>query len=309
VDRLTSLTVFGRVVESGGFSAAARRLNMSVTMVSNHIQSLEERLGVRLLNRTTRKVSLTDIGRAYYERSSQILAELEEADRIAGALQATPRGTLKLYTTPTLVRFLSPVLVEYLELHPAVSVELTTGDRMIDLVEEGIDLAIRTLAPTDSSLVVRRLTPWRHVLCCAPSYLKRHPEPAALSDLAQHDCLRYPFYPYGDEWRFEGPANEPLSVRVNGKVLTNSGELLRFLVLAGRGIFLAPSFLIADDLEAGKLVRLLPAYRPVEFTISALYPHRHYLSTKVRSFIDLLAERFAAHRHWMSGGPDEPPAA
>lgn len=303
MDRLTSLTVFGRVVESGGFSAAARRLNMSVTMVSNHVQSLEDRLGVRLLNRTTRKVSLTDIGRAYYERSTQILAELEEADRIASALHATPRGTLKLYTNTTLVRFLTPIAAEYLDLYPAVSIELTSGERMVDLVEEGLDLAIRTLAPPDSSLVVRSLTPWRHILCCAPSYLDTHPRPTHPSDLAHHNCLRYAFFPFGDEWRFEGPANELVSVRVSGNVLTNNGEMLRLLALAGRGMFLAPSFLVADDLKDGRLVPLIADHRPVEFVISALYPHRHHLSTKVRSFIDLLAERFAEHRKWMSEGP------
>jgi len=143
MDRLTSLTVFVRVVDSGGFAAAARRLNMSTTMVSNHVQSLEGRLGVRLLNRTTRKVSLTEVGRDYYERCAPILAELEEADRAAGALQATPRGTLRLYTGTHIVRFIAPVVAEFLALYPEMSVDLTIGERMVDLVEEGFDLAIR----------------------------------------------------------------------------------------------------------------------------------------------------------------------
>src|SRR4051794_37538749 len=147
MDRLTSLTVFVRVVDCSGFSAAARRLNMSTTMVSSHVQSLEDRLGARLLNRTTRKVSLTEVGKVYYERCTQILAELEEADRIAGALQSRPRGTLRLYTGNALVRFVAPVVNEYLALYPEVAVELTTGERMIDLVEEGIDLAIRPTPP------------------------------------------------------------------------------------------------------------------------------------------------------------------
>jgi DNA-binding transcriptional LysR family regulator len=159
MDRLTSLTVFARVVDSGGFSAAARRLNMSTTMVSNHVQSLEDRLGARLLNRTTRKVSLTEVGKAYYERCTQILAELEEADRAASAQQSTPRGTLCLYTGASLARFLAPVIGEFLPLYPEVSVELTIGERMVDLVDEGFDLAIRPVLPPDSSLIVRRLTP------------------------------------------------------------------------------------------------------------------------------------------------------
>jgi DNA-binding transcriptional LysR family regulator len=299
MDRLTSLTVFGQVVECGGFSAAGRRLNMSVTMVSNHIQSLEGRLGARLLNRTTRKVSLTETGKAYYERSRQILLDLEEADRIADVLQSTPRGTLRVHANTQLVRFLSPVIDEFLALYPGVSLELTTGERMVDLIEEGFDLAVRAVPPPDSSLIVRRLTPWRHILCCAPPYTDAHPQIEHPSDLAQHNCLRYPFYPYGDEWRFEGPGGEVVSVGVSGNVVSNAGELLRYLVLQGRGVLLAPSFLVVDEMAAGRLVRLIPDYRPVEFAINAIYPHRHHLSSKVRLFIDLLAERFADHRKWM----------
>jgi DNA-binding transcriptional LysR family regulator len=301
MDRLTSLTVFGRVVECGGFSAAARKLNMSATMVSSHVQSLEDRLGVRLLNRTTRKINLTDIGKAYYERSRQILADLEEADRSAGALNATPSGTLRVYTSTHIVRFLSPVVGEFLDLYPSVKIEVTIGERMIDLIEEGFDLAIRVVPPPDSSLIVRRLTPWRHILCCAPSYLESHPAPTRPADLINHNCLRFAFYPFGDEWRFDGPANRPVAVRVAGDIITNSGEMLRALALSGRGVFLAASFLVADDIAAGTLVRLMPDHLPVEFAINAIYPHRHHLSAKVRSFIDLLSERFAEHRRWMTG--------
>ena len=298
MDRLTSLTVFGRVVEDGGFSAAARRLNMSVTMVSNHILALEERLGVRLLNRTTRKVSLTEVGKAYYERSTQILAELDEADRIAGALQATPTGFLHLHTNSSMVSFLAPVVSEYMTLYPGVSIEVSVAERLPDLIEEGIDLALRTLPPPDSSLIVRRLTPWRPILCCAPSYLREHEEPQHVEDLKQHNCLHYEFYPYGREWRFIGPNGEPVAITVHGNLVTNSGDMMRRLAISGQGLFMAPSFMVADDLRAGRLVRTLTDYVPTEFVISAIYPHRHHLSTKVRSFIDLLAKRFAEHRRW-----------
>src|SRR5271154_3693907 len=155
MDRLTSLTSFVRVVDCGGFSAAARRVNMSVTMVSNHVQSLEDKLGARLLNRTTRKVGLTEIGTAYYERCVQILAEIEEADRMASALQTTPRGTLRIYTGAAVVRFIAPVIAEYLSLYPEVSIDLAVGERMVDLVDEGFDLAIRPTSPPDSSLITR----------------------------------------------------------------------------------------------------------------------------------------------------------
>jgi DNA-binding transcriptional LysR family regulator len=300
MDRLTSLAVFGRVVELGGFSAAARRLNMSVTMVSNHVQALEDRLGARLLNRTTRKVNLTEIGHAYHERVTRILAELEEADRVAGALHATPRGTLRVQTNASLARFLTPVVAEYLSLYPAVSAELIVGERMVDLVEEGFDLAVRSIALPDSGLIARRLTPWRHFLCCAPSYLAAYPAPRELTDLAHHNCLRFAFYPFGDDWRFEGPDGKPETVRVHGNFLTSSPEGLMMMALEGRGLFLAPSFMVADELASGALVRVLPERRHVESAISAIYPHRHNLSTKVRSFVDLLAERFAAHRKWMN---------
>jgi DNA-binding transcriptional LysR family regulator len=295
MDRLTSLTVFGQVVECGGFSAAARRLNMSVTMVSHHIQSLEDRLAVRLLNRTTRKVSMTEIGKAYYERTRQILMDLDEADRIADSLNSAPRGSLKLFTGTHLVPFLSAIIGEFLRLYPDVSVDLTSGERTIDLVEMGLDLAILARPPPDSTLIVRRLTPWRHILCCSPAYLETHPAPNEPADLARHNCIRYSHYPHGSAWRFEGPNGKPIGVSVAGNAISDSGDMLRTLALAGHGVFLGPSFLVAEDVKTGRLVRLLPNHQPVEFAINAIFPHRHHLSSKVRVFIDLLAERFTQH--------------
>ncbi|MBC2802920.1 LysR family transcriptional regulator [Rhizobium ruizarguesonis] len=300
MDRLTSLTVFGRVVECGGFSAAARRLNMSVTMVGNHVQSLEDRLGVRLLNRTTRKVSLTETGKYYYERSSQILAELDEADRTAGALSTTPRGTLKVYTSSAIVRFLLPVVSEFMELYPSIALDFSVGERMVDMIEDGYDLVMRTVPPPDSSLVARKLTPWRHMLVCSPAYFESHPMPKVPAEVADHNCLQYAYYPYGDEWRFEDAEGNKESVKISGNVVSNSAEMLRFLTLTGRGIFLAPSFVVFDDIAEGRLVKIMPDYRPVEFNINAVYPNRSHLPTKVRLFIDLLAERFAEHRKWMT---------
>lgn len=300
MDRLTSLSVFGKVVECGGFTAAARRLNMSVTMVATHVQSLEERLGVRLLNRTTRKVSLTETGKFYYDRSAQILADLDEADRAAGALTTTPRGVLKFNSTAAVVRFLLPVMDEFLQLYPSVSLDLSITERMVDMIEDGYDLSIRTTPAPDSSLVARKLTPWRHILVCSPSYLDTHQRLSALADLAGHDCTRYTYYPYGDDWTFEVDGGERSQVKVSGSVVTNSAETLRYMAINGRAISLAPSFLVSEDLAEGRLVRLLPEYRGVEFAINAVYPNRSHLPTKVRLFIDLLAERFVKHRVWMS---------
>jgi DNA-binding transcriptional LysR family regulator len=296
MDRLTSLTAFVRVADSGGFSAAARRLNMSTTMVSNHVQALEDRLGVRLLNRTTRKVSLTEIGKAYYDRCTHILADLEQADDIAGALQSTPSGTLRIYTATHIVQFVAPVVADFLKQFVDVKVDLTIGERMVDMIDEGYDIAIRLTPPPDSSLIVRSLATWRHVLCCSPDYLEKHGPPKQLSELVEHNCVRHVLYPFGDEWHFVDRKNSPASVRIAGNLITNSGETLRCAALEGVGISLAAGFLVADDLEAGRLVRLLPEYRPVEMAMNAIYPHRHHLSAKVRSFIDLLAHHSAEHQ-------------
>jgi DNA-binding transcriptional LysR family regulator len=280
-------------VDSGGFSAAGRRLTMSTTMVSNHIQALEDRLGARLLNRTTRKVSLTEVGRAYYDRCVQILADIEQADDIAGALQSTPRGTLRIYTATHIVPFVAPVVAEFLAAYPDVKVDLTMGERAIDMVDEGFDVAIRLTPPPDSSLIVRSLATWRHVLCCSHAYLEKHGRPQQLSDLSEHNCVRHVLYPFEDEWRFVDRKGMPASVRVSGNLITNSGETLRTAALYGGAICLAAGFLVQDDLEAGRLVRLLPEYRPVELSMNAVYPHRHHLSAKVRTFIDMLAHHSA----------------
>src|SRR6516162_8392529 len=200
MDRLTSLTAFVQVVDNGGFSAAGRKLNMSTTMVSNHIQALEERLGVRLLNRTTRKVSLTEVGRAYYDRATQILTDLEQADDIASAQQSTPRGTLRIHTATHMVPLIAPVVVQFLASYPEVKVDLRLGEANVDLIEEGLDVALRMTPPPDSSLIVRKLATWRHVLCCSHGYLEKHGRPEQLSDLADHNCIRHVMYPFGDEW-------------------------------------------------------------------------------------------------------------
>ena len=296
MDRLTSLTVFVQVVDSGGFSAAARRLDMSTTMVSHHVQALEDRLGARLLNRTTRKVHLTEVGKAYYDRCTQILSDIEQADDIAGALQSTPRGTLRIYTATHIVPFIAPGVAEFLNTYPDVKIDLTMGERNIDMIDEGFDIAIRLTPPPDSSLVVRRLASWRHVLCCSPAYLEKHGPLRQLSELAGHNCLRHVLYPFGDDWHFADREGVPASVRVAGNLVTNSGETLRRAAMHGVGISLAAGFLVAGDLEAGRLVRLLPDYRAVELAMNAVYPHRHHLSVKVRSFIDLLVRHSAGQQ-------------
>lgn len=296
MDRFASLTAFAGVVETGGFSAAARRLNMSTTMVSNHVQALEDRLGVRLLNRTTRKVSLTEIGKAYYDRTAQILADLAQADDIAGALHATPRGTLRVHSATHIVPFIAPVVAQFLSSYPDVKVELMMGETSVDLIEEGFDVALRLTTPPDSSLIVRSLATWRHVLCCSPGYVEKHGPLRTLDELSARNCFRHVNYPFGTEWRFVDREGHPASVRIAGTLVTSSGEALRRAALDSVGIALAAGFLVQDDLEAGRLVRLLPEYRPVEMSMNAVYPHRHHLSAKVRAFIDMLVRHSAEHQ-------------
>jgi DNA-binding transcriptional LysR family regulator len=293
MDRLTSLTAFVRVVDTGGFSAAARKLNMSTTMVSNHIQALEERLGARLLNRTTRKVSVTEIGKAYYDRCVQILSDIEQADDIAGALQSVPRGTLRIHSATHMVPFVAGVVAKMLSTYPDVKVDLRMGEANVDLIEEGYDIALRMTPPPDSSLIVRSLATWRHVLCCSHEYLEKHGRLQQLAELTEHNCGRHLNYPFGDEWRFLDRKGAPASVRISGSLVTNSGEALRRMVIEGAGIGLLAGFLVSDDLDAGRLVRLLPEYRPVEMSMNAVYPHRHHLSAKVRTFIDMLVHHSA----------------
>ncbi|SKA34772.1 DNA-binding transcriptional regulator, LysR family [Enhydrobacter aerosaccus] len=270
---------------------------MSTTAVSNHIQALENHLGARLLNRTTRRVSLTDVGRTYYEHCRRILAELEEADQAAGLLQSTVRGTLRLYIGVHMVPFLAPVVLEFLQRHPEASIDLNTGEREVDIVDEGLDLAIRAVQPADGHIVLRKLASWHHILCCAPSYIERHGMPHRLEDLAQHNCLRFALYPFGDEWQFIGPGETQVSVKVTGNLFTNNAATMLQAARAGHGIILAASFLgLADEVRSGQLVRLLPDHRPIDFAINATYPTRHHLSSKVRAFLDLAAEHIARHR-------------
>lgn len=297
MDRMTSMATFVKVVESGGFSAAARALSMSPSMVTAHVQSLEERLGVRLLNRSTRRVSLTEVGHAYYERCLQILADVEDADQIAQALQSTPRGTLRLNTSIAIPPLLAPVIAEFVALYPEVSVNLTMTDRMIDLVEEGFDLAVRNMSVPDSSLIVRRIATYRFVVCGAPSYLAARGMPRQPADLVQHNCLIYSHSAWGNEWRFVGPDGEQ-SVTVAGNLQANSDNALRLAAVHGQGLALAPSFLVIDEIKAGRLVPVLTEFLQTEHAINAIYLHRHHLSVKVRSFIDLLAKHFHDDPGW-----------
>jgi DNA-binding transcriptional LysR family regulator len=303
MDRLAAMAAFVRVVERGGFTAAAEELRLSRAMVSKHVQDLEEHLGARLLNRTTRRVSLTEVGRVYYERCTQILADIAETEGAVGALQARPRGRLRVNAPVSFgALHLASAVADYMAAQPEVTVELTLNDRIVDLVDEGYDLAVRIAQLADSSLIARRLAPSRMVVCASPAYLERRGRPHHPGDLADHDCLDYR-YQAREEWQFEGPEG-PTAVRVRGRLEANNGDVLRIAACCGAGIVLQPSFIVGADLAAGRLVPVLPGYRVPELAISAVYPHSRHLSAKVRSFVDFLVPRFGerpAWDAWMSG--------
>jgi|SRR5690242_7309252 len=290
MDRVTSMMSFVQVAEHGGFSAAARRLNMSTSMVTTHVKTLEDRLGVRLLNRSTRKVSLTEVGQAYYDRCVQILAEIEAADQIAEALQSKPRGILRLNVAPPVPRIIAPVIAEYGTLYPDVSIQITLTSRMVDMVVEAFDLAIRILPVPDSSLIVRRLATYRFVVCGAASYFASHGRPKHPNELTTHNCMLFSDAPWEMQWRFRGPGGDHV-VRLSGNLRTNSGEALRRAALLGQGLIYAPIFLVDDDLKSGALEPVLTEFSAVELSIDAIYPDRRHLSSKVRCLIDLLAKR------------------
>jgi len=299
MDRLTSLEVFVNVVESQSFAAAARALGLSPAMASKHIQALEERLGVRLLNRTTRRLSLTEVGRGYFERARQLLADLEDADQAASDLQAAPRGLLKVNAPFSFgIRHVGPAVAAYLAAYPEVSVDIGLNDRYIDLLAEGVDLALRIGRLADSSLIARRLAPIRLVVCAAPAYLERRGTPRTPKDLAAHNCLLYTYASTVDEWRFIGPDGQDAVVRVSGRLLANNGDVIVAAALDGLGIALVPTFMAGEHVQAGTLATLLPGYAAPEAALYAVYPPGRHLSAKLRSFVDLLVERFGEEPEW-----------
>ena len=293
MDRFSGMAVFVEVVDASSFAGAARRLSMSPAMVSTHIQALEQRLGVRLLNRTTRRVSVTEIGQDYYERSLRILADMEEAERAAGDLQTAPRGVLRVTTSVSSgTRFLGPAIADYLANYPDVSIELSLDDRYIDLVEQRFDLAIRMGHLADSSLIARKLGSVGSVLCASPAYLETKGVPQTPRDLAGYNCLVYTHATRQNVWRFFDKDGGEQVVRISGRFLANNGDVLLNLALKDAGVVLLPRFIAESDLKTGSLVRLLPEYETPQIPVNAVYPHSRYVSAKTRTFIDFIAARF-----------------
>lgn len=299
MNRLSAIESFVKVAELKSFSEAAVRLNTSKSVVSRHITALEAQLGLRLFHRTTRSLALTEAGRGYFDRVSQILIDLEEADQSVSHLQVVPRGRLKV-SAPMSFGFLhlAAVLPDFLAAYPELDVDVMMSDRFVDLVEDGFDVAVRIGALSDSSLIARKLAPIRRVICASPHYLEAHGIPKIPQDLRDHHCLCNSNQPSGREWRFNMPEGKPLMVSVNGRMTMNNGDALRVAALNHLGLIDLPTFIVGRDLQAGTLVSVLEAYVPQSLALHAVYSHARHLSPKVRVFIDFLASRFGPHPYW-----------
>jgi DNA-binding transcriptional LysR family regulator len=291
MDRFLSMQAFSKVVEAGSFVRGAEKLGMSTTSVSRLIAELEEHLGTRLLQRTTRRLHLTDAGHRFIERTTQLLADLHEAEAEVGSATTTPRGRLRISVPLTFgVRHLAELFPRYRKKYPEVELEVHATDRRVDLIEEGFDLALRLSLEIPPTYVARPLTVVRLVVCAAPEYLKHHGTPGTPQDLAEHNCLTLPSGGFEGRWPLEG-ADGVTTVRVRG-------DLLRSAALAAQGIIMLPTFIVGDDLARGNLVPLLPKWRPPHTDAVIIYPTRRFVSAKVQTFTGFLQQEFAGDPPW-----------
>jgi DNA-binding transcriptional LysR family regulator len=294
MDRLQSMRVFAKVVEQGSFVRAAEILEISNAVATRFIAGLEAHLGTRLLNRSTRRLSLTEAGQAYLERVRLILAEIDDAEALVSLDTKTPTGTLALYSHAGFGQSqLGELVSGYSQAYPEVALDITLSDRAVDLVEEGIDIGFfSSLQKMDASMIVRQLGVAQVVLCASPDYLARRGALERPEDLSRHSCLNFSHESLRHHWHLSS-LDGVLDVPIASKVVSNSGVLLRELALAGMGIMLRPSFSLGDDLRSGRLARVLPAYDIGQVAISMAYPSRRLLSAKVRSFVEYVSARYS----------------
>ena len=306
MDRFAAIEAFVRVVESGGFAAAARSLRLSPAMVSKHVATLEARLATRLLHRTTRRVSLTDAGQAFYDRATLVLRELDDAERLTTAFQARPEGLLRLTAPSAFASRLSPILSQFAEAYPGVRLDVLCDDKVVDLVENRLDLAIRIGRLPDSSLVARKIMPAPVAVCAAPSYLAARGTPSKLEDLVHHDCIAYTHQWAGEGWAFaNADGTGEIVVRLaNTPYRTNNAEIQRTLALSGKGLAQLPRFIVEEDIAAGRLVPVLTGMPNLDRWVHAVYPPGRQLPLTIRIFIDFLIEHLP--RAAASGLPSAP---
>ena len=299
MDRFESMRAFTRVVEAGGFAAAAREMNLSRSAVNKAVINLENELGTQLLRRSTRQVTPTETGLAFYDRCVQILADVDEAIFAITELQEHPTGNLRINAPMSFgTQHLSPLIAEFMATYPDVHVELALNDRFIDPIEEGFDVTLRIGEPrVSTSLIAREIVPAKRVLCASPAYLDEHGEPDNPRDLRQHRCLHYGYQESGSQWRLEGPDGEN-TYAIYCVMWSNNGQVLKDAAANHQGIALLPTFIVGEALQDGQLRTTMTEYTAPDITLCALYPRHRHLSAKVRLFVDLLEERFGDRPYW-----------
>lgn len=298
MNNLTGMMVFAQVVQSGSFSKAAEVLGMSKSSVSKKVSFLEDRLGVRLLNRTTRKLSLTEVGRVFFERCERIMSEAEEAELAITRLQDEPRGQLKISAPVSFgVKHLGNPMAQFMSRYGDLNVELSLNDRFIDIVDEGFDLALRIGRLSDSSLIARKVGSSRLMLCASPDYWVQHGKPSHPSELETYNCLSYTLARDAGHWLFQEKGKE-FSVKATGAIKANNGDIVSDLAVAGAGVLLSPAFIVGRDIAQGNLEVALEEYEVEPINIYAVYPHNRHLSAKVRLFVDFLKEWFDGCPSW-----------
>ena len=299
MDRLRAFEVFATVVGQGSFTRAADKLDTSPANVTRYVNELEESLGARLLNRTSRRLSLTESGKTLYDRALSILEDVAEAEAIASTAAIQPRGRLRVNAPVSFgILHLAPLWPHFCTRYPDIELDISLVDRVVDLVEEGYDLAVRISRGGSPALVSRKLATTRHLICASPDYVARHGAPANPEDLRDHVCIAYAYSDSVDEWRLLDDTGKEYSVAVRHIMRTNNGDTARAAALAGLGIVRQPTFLIGDDLRRKRLVPLLTGYRMSEIDVLAVYPSRRHLSAKVRVMVDFLAQAFRGTPPW-----------
>jgi DNA-binding transcriptional LysR family regulator len=297
MDKFQALQAFIAVVDAGSFVRGAEALGLSKAAISRHVGELESQLGIRLMNRTTRRLSLTVEGEVFLARARELLAGWDEAEAEITSHAGEAMGQLKVNVPVSFgLLHLAPLWAAFMARHPRLTLEVTLSDRVVDLVDEGFDLAVRIARLPASSLVSRKLTSTRMVLCASPGYLRQHGTPAHPSELATHAVMAYNLLSLGEHWSFEGPAG-PVTVKVSPRLRTNSGDTCRSIALADGGIVLQPTFLVGAELMSGALVEVLPQFRSITLDVYAVYPTRKHVTPKVRRLIDFLVEAFQVP-HW-----------
>jgi DNA-binding transcriptional LysR family regulator len=300
---LERMAVFARVVEEKSFSGAARRLSLSKSLVSKYVTQLERSMGARLLNRTTRALSVTEAGAVLYEHAARIVEQMEDAKLALGSLQSSPRGILRISAPVAFGRLhVASALPEFLAPYPELKIDMVTTDRFVDLADEGYDVVVRILGEPPPNVVARKLAPVNRRICATPEYFERHGVPRVPQDLERHNCLTYTYFNPQDRWRLRGPDGD-ISVRASGNLRLNDDDALAEAVRAGLGVALLPTFIVGKDLQSGGLQSVLSDYVPLERHIYAVYlPNRH-LSAKARAFIDFFLTRIGPEPYWDRIGP------